>query len=108
MNCKVKSRIAVFDAVKVTEDNLHEVAVKLSSDEVTARETARKYIGAWLVFKPNQDIHVCSEEHFNLFYEPVDPIPTQEIVDALKWAQHSLGKHTRPSPVDNVLSKLAQ
>jgi hypothetical protein len=32
----------------------------------------------------------------------------KETIAALEWAQQNLGKHTRPSPVDNILAKLRQ
>jgi len=106
MNCIVKNRLATFDAIKVSEDNLHEVAARMSSDEISARGTASKYLGLWLVFKPNQEIHICDDEQFIQFYEKVDFPRISEIVDVLKWAQQNLGKHTRPSPLDNLLARM--
>ena len=30
-----------------------------------------------------------------------------EAREALRWAQEQMGKHTRPSPIDNVLARIA-
>ena len=51
---------------------------------------------------------VTLEKRYNAMHDLAEKLETLlgEARDALRWSQGELGKHTRPSPIDNVLTRI--
>lgn len=102
---QVAERPKYFTAIKVDETNLPHAA-RLISDQCTT-DVVRKYIGAYIVKKPNNEVHICHPDDFERFYSiSPEPYSMSEVVSALEWAQQQLGKRTRPDPIDDALNKI--